>query len=532
MTIPAIKDKTLVQSSTLTQALATKEPTLNPGVSTDFYRGDKSWQNFANTARAVPLTGLSTATNSVALSTDSILTGVGKLQAQVSSKEPALPAGTASQYYRGDKTWQTLDKTAVGLANVDNTSDANKPISTAVSTALGNKVNTSIVGAVNGIAQLDAAGKVPSTQLPSYVDDVLEYANLATFPVTGETGKIYITLDTNKSYRWSGSAYAEISASPGSTDSVAEGTTNKYFTEARVRATILTGLSTVTNAAIAATDSVLGAFGKLQKQVTDLIATVSGKEPALAAGTTAQYYRGDKTWQTHDKASVGLANVDNTSDANKPVSTAQANADANVLSAAANASNLTSGTVAVARLPALTGGDVTSSAGSGSLTLANVATAGTATKITYNAKGLVTSGTTLSVSDLPAHDHARLVNGSAIATLDSSGNFVAPGNISAYSDESLKTNWRSLDANFLEQVAKVKYGIYDRIDTGEEQAGVSANSLKEVLSQVVSKAILDDKEIQTVAYGQAALVIVLELTNKVLDMQKEIDALKLLLNKE
>lgn len=51
------------------------------------------------------------------------------------------------------------------------------------------------------------AGKVPSSQLPSYVDDVLEFANLAAFPATGETGKIYITLDTNATYRWSGSVY-------------------------------------------------------------------------------------------------------------------------------------------------------------------------------------------------------------------------------------------------------------------------------------------------------------------------------------
>jgi hypothetical protein len=53
-------------------------------------------------------------------------------------------------------------------------------------------------------------GKVPSSQLPSYVDDVIEVANYAALPATGETGKIYVTLDTNKIYRWSGSAYVEI----------------------------------------------------------------------------------------------------------------------------------------------------------------------------------------------------------------------------------------------------------------------------------------------------------------------------------
>lgn len=68
-------------------------------------------------------------------------------------------------------------------------------------------------GANGGVATLDSGGKVPQSQLPSYVDDVLEYANLASFPATGESGKIYVALDTNKTYRWSGSAYVEISQS-------------------------------------------------------------------------------------------------------------------------------------------------------------------------------------------------------------------------------------------------------------------------------------------------------------------------------
>ena len=68
-------------------------------------------------------------------------------------------------------------------------------------------------GANGGVAELDSNGLVPSSQLPSYVDDVLSYASQSAFPATGETGKIYIAEDTNKTYRWSGSAYAEISAS-------------------------------------------------------------------------------------------------------------------------------------------------------------------------------------------------------------------------------------------------------------------------------------------------------------------------------
>jgi hypothetical protein len=106
-------------------------------------------------------------------------------QTALNAKENTIVAGTTAQYYRGDKTWATNDKASVGLANVDNTSDVSKPVSTAQQTALNAKENT------------------------------------------------------------------------------------------------------------------------------------------IVAGTTAQYYRGDKTWATNDKASVGLGNVDNTSDVSKPVSTAQ-----------------------------------------------------------------------------------------------------------------------------------------------------------------------------------------------------------------
>ena len=98
--------------------------------------------------------------------------------------------------------------------------------------------NVANKGVAGGYAGLDAGGKVPSAQLPSFVDDVLEFASLAGFPATGEAGKIYIALDTGKTYRWGGTAYAEISASPGSTDAVPEGSVNLYFTSARALAAV------------------------------------------------------------------------------------------------------------------------------------------------------------------------------------------------------------------------------------------------------------------------------------------------------
>ena len=119
---------------------------------------------------------------------------------------------------------------------------------TNLQSALDAKLDDSQLGVT--VASL-VNGTVPANQLPSYVDDVVEAANLAAFPATGEAGKIYVALDTNKTYRWSGSAYVYITS--GAVDSVA---------------------------------------GK-----TGVVVLVKGD--------------------------VGLGNVDNTSDANKPVSTAQ-----------------------------------------------------------------------------------------------------------------------------------------------------------------------------------------------------------------
>lgn len=82
-----------------------------------------------------------------------------------------------------------------------------------VQTQLDNKISNSKKGVANGIASLDSNGKVPSSQLPSYVDDVIEYDSLSEFPSSGETGKIYIDKTTNKTYRWSGTSYIEISQS-------------------------------------------------------------------------------------------------------------------------------------------------------------------------------------------------------------------------------------------------------------------------------------------------------------------------------
>lgn len=145
-------------------------------------------------------------------------TTIGALAATDPVFTGALKQGETTRITAGGDAWfASLQATnLVGSGDRPIAADFTGTIQPKTPTQFRNMISAlsaALKGAANGVAELGADGKVPSAQLPSYVDDVLEYATFSAFPATGETGKIYISQDDNKTWRWSGSAYVEISAS-------------------------------------------------------------------------------------------------------------------------------------------------------------------------------------------------------------------------------------------------------------------------------------------------------------------------------
>ena len=208
-------------------------------------------------------------------------------------------------------------------------------------------------GAPNGLASLNESGIIPSAQLPSYVDDVIEVDTFSNLPGTGESGKIYIVQDTNLTYRWSGTDYVEISKSLalGETSSTAyPGDKGKATTDKlnRIPDKLITDTVNVNQST---TEAVLNfvTYRQEAQQIGRNTLTITSATTSQAglmsssdktkldglkdqAGITSDINAVQTNLETHinnksnphkvTKDQVGLGNVDNTSDANKPISNA------------------------------------------------------------------------------------------------------------------------------------------------------------------------------------------------------------------
>lgn len=322
--------------------------------------------------------------------------------------------GDAEEDYRQGNV--NITKANVGLGNVDNTSDRNKPISTATQKALdlkedkanlkalaykdsltkadvglGNvtndaQVKRSEMGAAGGVATLDETGKVPSSQLPSYVDDVIEgtYVNSTTFndadgsPVTPESGKIYVDTTTNKEYRWGGTQFVLISESLalGETASTAY-PGNKGKQNADNIAALQTSVSEIEE--------------KDAQQDTQITAAKNAADAAQEAADTAQ-----TAAETADSKAVAAQNK---ADANETNIGKIVSGDTKVGKAGAADSATAASKLSTAQEISLTGDATGSATFDGSapaaiaMTLKNSGvTAGTYSAVQVDAKGRVTKG--------------------------------------------------------------------------------------------------------------------------------------------
>jgi hypothetical protein len=304
------------------------------------------------------------------------------------SGEAVITPGTTSQYWRGDKTWQSLDKTAVGLGNVDNTSDINKPISTATQTALDTKQATLVSGTniktINGNSLLGSGdivisgggstdplefnatdltvwnngkGNIPTNT--SFGDEALKNntsgSNNSSFGykslinnTTGlgnvaiGSGSLFFTISNsnNTAIGVSAGRSSLVSSTNDPINSVFLGYGTRSLDTGQTNQIVIgynaigAGSNTATLGNTSITKTILrgevlgGSFKKeggtsSQYLMADgSVSTGASGEAVITPGTTSQYWRGDKTWQSLDKTAVGLGNVDNTSDINKPISTA------------------------------------------------------------------------------------------------------------------------------------------------------------------------------------------------------------------
>lgn len=161
---------------------------------------------------------------------------------------------------------------------------SNNPVtSNGVFDALALKENTANKGVANGYASLNGSGLVPSSQLPSYVDDVIEVANYASLPVTGETSKIYVTIDTGYIYRWTGSIYVKIAEQIQSDYAQTNTSAVDYI---KNKPTISVGLT------------MPSAFNVTGSPTSNGTLAVTG------AGTSSQYVKGDGTLGTSVNGTV------------------------------------------------------------------------------------------------------------------------------------------------------------------------------------------------------------------------------------
>lgn len=331
---------------------------------------------------------------------------------------------------------------------------------------LNNKVQEFIdsKGAPNGLASLNESGIIPSAQLPSYVDYVIEVDTFSNLPGTGESGKIYIVQDTNLTYRWSGTGYVEISKSLalGETSSTAypgdkgkattdklnktsnkvvvgpvtvNPSTDKVVLKYQTHFTSTNSDSEDSHTINAATTSQAGVMTSADKTKLNGLKDQAGITSDIdAVQTNLETHINNKS-NPHEvtKDQVGLGNVDNTSDANKPISTATQNA----LNSKFNASDGNALKQRVDNIPELIATDITVDSDNDSVNISLDKTSivdGTLSGTTIN----INSATTSKAGILTPSDKTKIdkiiTNGNGTKYLSDNGTYKEVSGGSSSSD--------------------------------------------------------------------------------------------------
>jgi hypothetical protein len=449
--------------------------------------------------------------------------------------------------------------------------------------------------------------------LPSYIDDVLEYANLAAFPATGESNKIYIATDTNLTYRWGGSIYVLISSGVvqsvngytgiinitksdvdlGNVDNTSDlnkpistatqtaldsksdiSHTHNYVTSVNTK----TGSVTLVPSDIGAISSSekgsingvtpLDATGKVDSSYlptfTSDVTSVNGQTGAVVLtksdiglanvdntsdlnkpiSTATQTALDSKVTSVNGqtgivvltKSDIGLANVDNTSDLNKPISTATQTAlDGKATSSHTHGDILNDGTITSANVAPASGDYILISDSSNSSKIQKSIAIGVDTTTylrndgtwqTVSGGGGVTVSDDISTNATYYPTFSTITSGTLSAekvsstklTYNPSTGALTATKFTSLSDAKLKTN--ITDIKGLDAVSKMRGVEFDWIDGSGHTAGVIAQELEEVLPFLVDKSMID--ETKSVNY----IGIIAYLIESVKELKTEIELIK------